>query len=107
MASVADGPRERSGGDRLDRPVPLTPLPAARHLFVDPRGAGMRVSTHPERGLVVLSLWRDERSVGTFQLDPDEAGRLIAVLVAGLAGLAGTARSDPAQSAGAARRDCG
>lgn len=94
---------EVSSGQRWperDGPMP-TRLQAARHLFVDRRGGGMRVSTHPEHGVVVLSLWRGDRCVGTFQLEPDEAARLAAVLAQGLASMATTASGPAADASGA------
>lgn len=63
-----------------------------RTLFVDERGVGLRTSWHPERG-VVLSLWREDVCVGTFSLEPEEAGRLVAFLGAHL----GSAAQEAAQ----------
>lgn len=51
-------------------------LPGMPELFVDERGAALRVTWHAEPDLVVLSVWRGERCVGTVRLSPDEAGRL-------------------------------
>lgn len=55
-----------------------------RALFSDTRGTGLRASWHEARGEVVLSLWRDDVCVGTFQLRPEEAGRLAGFLAAHL-----------------------
>jgi hypothetical protein len=68
-------------------------LPAARALFVDERGMGLRATWHPERGIVNLSLWRDDRCVETFWLPVADAGRLVSFLVDGLADAAATATS--------------
>jgi len=51
-----------------------------RALFTDERGTGLRASWHEQRGAVVLSLWREDVCVGTFQLRPEEAGRLAGFL---------------------------
>ena len=64
------------------------PVPVPRQLFVDRRGAGMRVSVHAHIGVVVLSLWREDICVGTFHLEPHDAARLTAVLAKGLATMA-------------------
>jgi len=55
-----------------------------RALFADERGTGLRASWHEQRGEVVLSLWREDVCVGTFQLRPEEAGRLAGFLAAHL-----------------------
>ena len=73
-------------------------LPVHGRWAWDARGDGraVRISTHPESGLLNLSLWREDLCVGTVRLRPDEAATLIAgltvvlsavvVLVIGLAG---------------------
>ena len=48
--------------------------------FVDDRGNGLRATWHPERGIVNLSLWRDDRCVETFWLPVADAGRLVSFL---------------------------
>lgn len=55
-----------------------------RALFTDERGAGLRASWHPERDVLVLSLWRGHVCVGTFRMEPDDAERLGAFLAAHL-----------------------
>ena len=66
--------------------TPLRPGGSPRRsLFTDERGAGLRVTWHPERDLVVFSLWRDDQCVGTFRMPVAEAGRLAAFLVDHLA----------------------
>lgn len=45
----------------------------------------MRVSWHPEHGVVVLSIWRGNTCVGTMQVDRAEVPHLVDVLVRGLA----------------------
>jgi len=57
----------------------------------------MRVSWHPEHGVVVLSIWRGNTCVGTMQVDTAEVPHLVDVLVRGLA--ADTA-GQPLQDAG-------
>lgn len=60
-----------------------------RLLLADARGAGMRVSWHAEEDLVVLSLWREDRCVGTFRMPPGEAATLAAFIVEHLGERAG------------------
>ena len=56
-----------------------------RHLAIDERGIGLRATWHFDRGLVNLSLWRDDTCVETFRLPAREAARLVAFLADGLA----------------------
>ena len=62
-------------------------LPARGEVFLDARdeGRAMRLSWHHEGELVVLSLWREDTCVNTFQLGKDDVPRLIESLVTGLA----------------------
>jgi hypothetical protein len=55
-------------------------------VFIDARGGdrALRVSWHHEKGLVVLSLWRDNMCAGSFRLAVDEVPALIDLLRAGL-----------------------
>jgi len=62
-----------------------------RALFVDERGIGLRATWHPERGIVNLSVWREDRCVETFWLSLADAGRLATFLVSGLADAATSA----------------
>lgn len=54
--------------------------------FVDARTGDrrLRVSSHRDRRLVVLSLWQGGACTGTFRLPVEDAPRLIAVLAADL-----------------------
>lgn len=70
-------------------------LPVGRALFVDERGLGLRATWHPERGIVNLSVWREDRCVETFRLSLADAGRLASFLVTGLADAAIQAADDP------------
>ncbi len=65
----------------------LVALPARGEVFVDSRGSdrAMRVSWHAEVGLVVLSLWREDRCTATFRLPVAEVPALVHALVEGLA----------------------
>ena len=60
----------------------LLPLPRLGESFVDARGQerSMRVSLHPEHGLIVLSIWAGQSCRASFQLPLDEAIRLSEVL---------------------------
>jgi hypothetical protein len=59
-------------------------LPTRRDVFVDQRGAGLRVTWHPERDLVVLSVWHDQSCVGTFRMAIQDVPRLSGLLAATL-----------------------
>ena len=68
--------------------------PVHGHWAWDARGDGraVRVSAHPESGLLNLSFWRQDTCVGTARLRPDEAAALVAGLTDGLATLAARPR---------------
>ncbi len=63
-------------------------LPVGRALFVDDRGIGLRATWHLDRGIVNLSVWRDDRCVETFWLSVADAGQLVSFLVGGLTDVA-------------------
>jgi hypothetical protein len=76
---------ESHGESGHPRPVENTgALSARRDMFLDERGAGLRVTWHPERDLVVLSVWHDERCVGTFRMSVQDVPRLSGLLAAAL-----------------------
>ena len=81
-------------GQRITTKV--TALPARGEVFCDQRGTerALRVSWHSEVGLVVLSLWREDRCVGTFRLEAEEVPALVNALVTGLATAASAAATD-------------
>ena len=62
-------------------------LPVRGEVVVDARGGdrALRVSWHPEHGVVVLSVWRGNTCVGTVQVETAEVPHLVDVLVRGLA----------------------
>ena len=62
------------------------PLPETGSIFLDARGGdrALRVSWHHEKGLVVLSLWRENVCAGSFRLPIDDVPDLIRTLRAGL-----------------------
>jgi hypothetical protein len=62
----------------------LRALPARREVFIDQRDAGLRVTWHPEQDLVVLSVWHEDRCVGTFRMPVQDVPRLSALLTAAL-----------------------
>ena len=70
-------------------------------MFLDERGAGLRVTWHPERDLVVLSVWQDDRCVGTFRMSVQDVPRLSGLLAAALGDWVDQAGPDP--DPGAAR----
>ncbi|HEY0374074.1 MAG TPA: hypothetical protein VGC94_04710 [Amnibacterium sp.] len=47
----------------------------------------VRVSPHPPSGLVTLSLWREDRCVGSLRLSPAEVAGLVGKLTGALAEL--------------------
>src|SRR3954451_11265565 len=67
----------------------------------DDRGDGraVRVSTHADVGLLVVSLWRDNVCVGTVRLAPAEAAAVAAALTDGLAELADRPAPGPVPAA--------
>jgi hypothetical protein len=60
--------------------------PGERVWFADPRSPsrGLAVTSHPDDGIVVLSLWLDDRCTGTFRLPIADAPMLIDALTAGM-----------------------
>ena len=70
----------------------VIPLPSHGRWAVDHRGQGraVRVATHLEAGLIVLSVWKAGACVGTVRLSPGAAADLVAGLTDGLAYLAET-----------------
>ena len=73
--------------------VDLDRVPTSE-LFVDERGAGLRVAWDDSRGLVVVSMWRDGRCIGTHPLGGVDVGRLASVLnVAVVEGLRSSLRA--------------
>ena len=68
-------------------------------MFLDERGAGLRVTWHPERDLVVLSVWQGDRCVGTFRMSVQDVPRLSGLLAAALGDWVDQAGPDPDPSA--------
>jgi hypothetical protein len=62
----------------------LRGLPTRRDVFIDERGAGLRVSWHPEQDVVVLSVWHEDRCAGTFRMPVQDVPRLSGLLAAAL-----------------------
>jgi hypothetical protein len=64
-----------------------TVLPVRGEVVADARGDGraLRVSWHPEAGVVVLSVWRGPVCAATVQVEAAEVPHLVDVLVRGLA----------------------
>jgi hypothetical protein len=59
-------------------------LPTRRDVFIDERGAGLRVTWHPEQDVVVLSVWHEDRCAGTFRMPAHDVPRLSGLLAAAL-----------------------
>lgn len=62
----------------------MSALSGRRDMFLDERGTGLRVSWHPERDLVVLSVWQGDGCVGTFRMSVQDIPRLSGLLAAAL-----------------------
>jgi hypothetical protein len=74
-------------------------LPRRRDIVLDDRGEGraLRVTWHHEASVAVVSVWRQDRCVGTVHVAAEDVPGLIAVLTEGLAaGYAGAGRVDEA-----------
>ena len=59
-------------------------LPTRRDVFIDQRGAGLRVTWHPEQDVVVLSVWHEDRCAGSFRMPIQDVPRLSGLLAATL-----------------------
>ena len=59
-------------------------LATRRDVFIDERGAGLRVTWHPEQDVVVLSVWHEDRCAGTFRMPVQDVPRLSGLLAAAL-----------------------
>ena len=64
-----------------------TRLPRRRDVVLDERGEGraLRVTWHHDVGVAVVSVWRDDRCVGTVRVAAADVPGLVAVLTEGLA----------------------
>jgi hypothetical protein len=74
-------------GPANDHPTAVDDTPALsarRDMFLDERGAALRVTWHPERDLVVMSVWHHDRCVGTFRMPVQDVPRLSGLLAAAL-----------------------
>jgi hypothetical protein len=60
----------------------VQPLPRRQEVFVDERGVGLRITWHPERELVVLSIWHGATCTASFRLPVAELPRLNGFLTA-------------------------
>jgi hypothetical protein len=67
-------------------------------MFLDERGTALRVTWHPERDLVVLSVWQGDRCVGTFRMPVQDVPRLSGLLAAALGDWVDQADSAATQS---------
>jgi hypothetical protein len=57
-------------------------MPRRQEVFVDERGVGLRLTWHPERELVVLSVWHDRLCTASFRFPVEELPRLGGFLTA-------------------------
>lgn len=56
------------------------PFGAPRATLLDARGTGLRMTWHPDEGVAVLSLWREDRCIGTFRAGPTDMAGVISYL---------------------------
>ena len=64
-----------------------TRLPRRRDIVLDERGEGraLRVTWHHDAAIAVVSVWRQDRCVGTVRVAAEDVPGLVAVLTEGLA----------------------
>jgi hypothetical protein len=64
----------------------VTPAPHRGTVLVgrDVAGRALRVSSHPDHGRVVLSIWQDAQCLATIRLAEDDVPDLVRVLTASL-----------------------
>ena len=64
--------------------MPVSPSPARGSVMLgrDVAGRALRISSHPEAGRVVLSIWDHERCVGTVRLAEADVPDLVRSLTA-------------------------
>jgi hypothetical protein len=62
----------------------VTPVPAHGAVVVgrDRAGRALRISSHPERSRVVLSLWDGHVCIGTLRLSPEDVPDVVRALTA-------------------------
>lgn len=59
-----------------------------RTILLDQRGTALRLSWHPAEAVAVLSLWREDRCIGTFRAAPSDMAGIISFLSESLASAA-------------------
>jgi hypothetical protein len=76
-------------------PDVVVPFPFTADVFLDVRegSRALRVTDHPESGLVVVSIWHGDTCAASAHLTHAEAARLIGMLAEVLAGQAGPGRA--------------
>jgi hypothetical protein len=62
------------------------PFGTPRAILIDERGTALRITWHPVERLAVVSLWRDDRCIGTFRAAPADMAEVIRFLSTTLAG---------------------
>lgn len=64
--------------------MPVSPLPTRGTVLLgrDVAGRALRISSHPDAGRVVLSIWDHERCVGTVRLADADVPELVRSLTA-------------------------
>jgi hypothetical protein len=71
----------------------VSPLPTRGTVLLgrDVAGRALRISSHPEAGRVVLSIWQDATCVATLRLADEDVPELVRALSAALVPAAGGA----------------
>ena len=59
--------------------------PVGSTWLVDERGVLLKATWRLDHGFINVSMWRDDRCVETFHLQPSDAAQLVSFLVAGMA----------------------
>ncbi len=64
--------------------VYVAPAPRRGHVVAgrDVAGRALRISSHPEHGRVVLSIWQDGHCIGTVRLAPQDVPDVVRSLTA-------------------------
>jgi hypothetical protein len=80
----------------------VLPMPSFGDLFADTRGGDrtMRVSYHPDRGAVVVSLWAGTVCRGSFRMAAGDVDKLLSVLTEIKLSVEPAASTDPRPSPG-------
>jgi hypothetical protein len=71
-----------------------------REFFIDDRGHGLQMSWDPNHGVIIVSIWHEDRCVGTTRLPVSDAARAGGFLLAVLNDWLGQAQESKRVAAG-------